>query len=486
MKRLTALALTLLLLLSAGLSARADEAAYHFALSFSLDEEEAAELTSKAGFEDSRMLARGFAELFSNLKLEFSTRSDGTAAAAQTRIDLKTRTLLSYAMQRTGEDSFVQSSLFPGCRLMMPVPEPEEVSLPQTDLAEEYAHAAEKARSEMKPLLDFWAGTLDTTEEQGIFTGDAYAGGTLRRTWQFDDRDFAALVDALLDAETDPLGDLIAVLETVLNALEADSGERTDLREAVRHTVREYAWTNENSYRWSEVCRTAPDGAEQPVGASGTIYRGTEPIATLSVGRDGPSARFVLGFGQKDANWYIGLTADVGGDEQGGELNGLSLDIVRDEAGIGYALSAREPANHLIEADLRLVRDAGTVRFATTVRIPAFDLGPYGLPVCSHAEALIRGEGVYDTAEKTLTASQELYLDGSDKPCFHVRLTGDTDVQISTAENLPAIDLRNGMDQEESSQLSDALQLGTQQLLANLMMTVPPDLMGYFSQFFLP
>ena len=134
------------------------------------------------------------------------------------------------------------------------------------------------------PSVTEWCNALKSTEAQGSFVGDAYEGGVKCTTWSVDDQAVAALVDAVLTE------DVCAALKAVFTAMEMDADA---ILSQIREQNKLVAQENLHTY----LLRWVQDAQDQPIGASLTVLKNGEQIATVSMGFQDDGCRLVIGLG---------------------------------------------------------------------------------------------------------------------------------------------------------------------------------------------
>ncbi len=181
-----------------------------------------------------------------------------------------------------------------------------------------------------------WAQNLETVEEVGVFSGDAYSGALSRTVVRFDDRDLAVLGMRLL------------------NKLDGVSGTWSgwgEFKSGLQQTLMDYASGNACRY----VYVSAKDAEGKEVGASLTVFRGDDQILTLSAGADG---RIVIGWGGSDGRVYyadVKLDVNLSGDGNDVIVTG-TVALWLDPAHTGFRAASAQSGNRLFTLTLDSLR----------------------------------------------------------------------------------------------------------------------------------
>lgn len=290
MKRLAVLLLVILIPLSAAAEA------YSFSVSFSTDEalfpiylQEAMLMAPETvGKEESQLAIRLIQYLLNGLSFDVHLQDDMLAVACS----VSGKPLFDVNLINKDETSYIVSSLLQGCALIS-----DRIS--KTDTASLNDELARMGWSDVvstaAQVFSSWQAGLEQTVAAGEFSGDAYDGGSVCRTWVLSDRDIANLIDMLLTQ------DLRAVLNEVLNA----SGQEGLLRQfdALNADVAEA-----DAYLY--LLRVVENEQNELCGVSLTVLRDMQQIATASLGVKEKGMTLVVGLGVAEGNYWWELTAN--------------------------------------------------------------------------------------------------------------------------------------------------------------------------------
>lgn len=282
----------------------------------------------------SEKMAAAVAELFSSLSARFVVSDTGNryrfSLAYQ---DLE---LLLFDAQDSDETSTAVCNLAPGILLKLAVDHDSvAVSKDAVDALNHLSLADFQRR--LAPSWDAWVASLDTEVDHGVFAGDAYAGEGRCRTYRFDERDVAVLLESMLAAE---LNDNIQpVLKYLSWQFWHDEDSITDyLRDCFRNAAMR------NRYRY--VLRLVDDGTDgHPLtGLSLIVYEGDQQVATLSCGHPETGFKAVLGYGLRGQNYYLSLTTSGTPDN----MDQMELQLWQDPGKYGFYDAADEPETNLL------------------------------------------------------------------------------------------------------------------------------------------
>lgn len=179
------------------------------------------------------------------------------------------------------------------------------------------------AGADILQAVTAWAAAIPVTEESGNFVGDAYEGGTRRRSFAFDDAKIAALLDDLLDVlEKHGIDD--RALEPITSSAPISTlrGKNNAVAEANRFNYLLHLVTDD----WGNF-----------VGLSLVTLEGENQVATLSFAVADNGIRFVLGYGLNGQNYYIdGVLIDNGTTEDTFAA-AYSLTVFQDPYRLGFS-----------------------------------------------------------------------------------------------------------------------------------------------------
>ena len=205
--------------------------------------------------------------------------------------------LMDLTAYETNQELMLTSTLIPGYALS---------AMQESDAAQ--ATALEQidwvgAALSVLPSVTEWCNALKSTEAQGSFVGDAYEGGVKCTTWSVADQAVATLVDAVLTE------DVCAALKAVFTAMEMDADA---ILSQIREQNKLVAQENLHTY----LLRWVQDAQDQPIGASLTVLKNGEQIATVSMGFQDDGCRLVIGLGLDIQNyWCETIVQDASVDE---------------------------------------------------------------------------------------------------------------------------------------------------------------------------
>lgn len=390
-------------------------------------------------------LADAMAELSSGLDVSFGWQNNGLYGA----VSLKDTLLLDMAIFVEGEQGVIMSNLLPGHYMSISAPlEDTMASQAASKQLEELDWSA--LALDAMDCLEAWLAGLATTEEHGSFMGDAYQGGTYRKTFTFDDKNVAELVAGLTD-ELGKHGINDALLEDYL-------GESSLISNFLR--INQQAG-EENRYNY--VLREVYGLNEAPIGYSLIVHEGDVQVMTLSLATAENGWRIVWGYGLNGLNYYIGAECIREAEE-----TFFNLMMYQDPMRAGYL-----PVEPFAENILMMVEGKLTTR----------ENGWH-----AEVEVLDPMAAIIDTY---YVLDCETYADGGSKLMLDWYLSGEngraeTPMQKSTftiepcepkvwsVEELTDIPMDNGGDQE----LIDSLvEEALQDLMVNLFKLVPTQML---------
>lgn len=144
--------------------------------------------------------------------------------------------------------------------------------------------------------IDTWLGYFEPTMVNGSFHGDAYEGGVWCTTVSFTDSDIAALLSSISTQE------VRSAFIQMLSPLGKDASEILDAYDAENARV-----ADEDAHMY--LLRIVSNEEKKPIGASLTIIRELEQIATVSLGFINETITLVIGLGLDQQNYWCELTA---------------------------------------------------------------------------------------------------------------------------------------------------------------------------------
>ena len=174
------------------------------------------------------------------------------------------------------------------------------------------------ADSALKAISDWWLA-FEPVAAAGVFSGDAYEGGTRCKTWMISDIDVAALVSSLASNE------MRYALSVLLNTVGLNGVEILSEFDRINEQVAD-------ANRFSYMLRIVTDDADQLVGISLGVYDGQTEVATLSLGTADDDLRMVVGLGLKDQNYWWEFDGKRSQHQNNVQLSGVSREWIADKA----------------------------------------------------------------------------------------------------------------------------------------------------------
>lgn len=209
--------------------------------------------------------------------------------AAALDIQLGGGSLLDLVVHVTQDALYMTSSLLPGYALREKISAPTEQEL---SVAKELASMDWQAVSiSVEEAVQQWASVIEPTVMQGMFSGDAYEGGTRCTTWVLSDIDIAALVSAGMTDE------LRAAVTALLIVIGENADEILSRFDAINDKV-----ADEDAYIY--MLRIVENDAGDVVGMSLTVIQEMHQVATVSLGLSGMECRLVVGLGANEDNYW--------------------------------------------------------------------------------------------------------------------------------------------------------------------------------------
>ena len=223
----------------------------------------------------SESFAKLLQALLGNTKITAVTQENASAVS----ITLNGNSFLDATTYLSGGESLMTSSLIPGYVLVEDVP-----SASATEAENE-----KKIAEDVQNAFIAWKETRLVETVHGVFSGDAYTGGTVCTTWTIKDSDIAALMTALMTPE---------LREMIEQHVEA-AGEDGILSafDAANARVAE-----ENKYTYTIRC--VADDEDRLIGFSATVFDEAAQVATFSLGVNDQNVRVVIGLGLKQENYW--------------------------------------------------------------------------------------------------------------------------------------------------------------------------------------
>lgn len=431
-----------------------------YGLSLSLDADERlteqfkeAFLADPAYAENADALAAALQQLLDGLGLDIVCQEDAVSMSLR----LVGGTLLDMTVHTTEDAAWLTTSMLPGYALKEDnagSAEDDQAILRQLQETDWTA-----VQASMEAAAGEWASVIEPDVSSGVYTGDAFDGGTKCATIMFTDVDIAALVSALATEE------LCTAVTPLLTAAGLDAEDVLAKFDAANDRV-----ADEDKYAY--LLRLVGNDAGELVGLALTIVGEEAQVATLSLGLGEQEARLVIGLGLKEQNYWWELTVAV---EQQGDtcnLSGTSREwVASKEESFGYASAANAPVGEytwqgsVTEADGRYLCEAA---------IHEGDAQTSG--------QLCTGSGVLDPASSSLDFS--ISLGGAENPLLTLNAAfGPTDAITPLDSTLKVCSMTDAAD---STLYEKLLNQFSAALMARLLKLLPLDVIMTLNQLSLP
>ena len=325
MKRLAAL------LLAIWLPMYAAAEAYSFSVSFTADEtrfplylqDALSMIPENLSKEDSELIVRLVQCLLDGLSFDVHIQEDLLTLACS----ISGKPLMDISGIIDAGKSFTTSSLFPGYAFVSEYETADTTAL-DTALEQFVQHAV---ADEIGQAATQWYAGLEKSVESGSFSGDAYEGGTLCRTWVLSDSDISALLSALM---TDDIRAAFNEFARVLD--EEDLLQRFDALNA------EVAEKDAHMY----ILRAVENETNELYGLSLAILRDMQQIATASLGLTKKGIKLVVGLGLTSGNYWWEFTADQQHSQNITSLSAVSREWQADkELDFSYVSAKAAPVS---------------------------------------------------------------------------------------------------------------------------------------------
>ena len=266
-------------------------------------------------------------KLLHGLALDMAFQEDAVSVAVQ----LGGGRLLDAVFHEQADKVLITSSLLEGYALeeqIEPNPAHQEAVQKLQDL--DWHQLAD----DLRISLNGWLDSIEPVVSYGQFVGDAYEGGTQCTTWALEDKDIAALAEAVFSDE------VRANVSLILNALGLDADDLLSKLDSLSDRV-----AKANVYRY--LLRIVKDDQETLKGCSLTVYSQTAQLATASLGIQEKELRLVFGFGVQDKNYWCEMTASARGRNNLTLVSGQCLEWMADkEQSFAYVKSAMSPVSN--------------------------------------------------------------------------------------------------------------------------------------------
>ena len=264
----------------------------------------------------SESVAKLLQALLGNTKITAVTQENASAVS----ITLNGNSFLDATIYLSGEESLMTSSLIPGYVLVEDVP--------SASAAE--AENEKKIAEDVQNAFVAWKETLPVETVHGVFSGDAYTGGTVCTTWTITDSDIAALMTAIMTPE---LREMIeqhveaAGEDGILSAFDAANARVTE----------------ENKYTYTIRC--VADDEDRLIGVSATVLDEAAQVATFSLGVNDQNVRVVIGLGLKQENYWAECVLTESQRDQTTFIKGEMREWTADKSeSFAYVTEANAPA----------------------------------------------------------------------------------------------------------------------------------------------
>ena len=269
----------------------------------------------------SESVAKLLQALLGNTKITAVTQENASAVS----ITLNGNSFLDATTYLSGGESLMTSSLIPGYVLV------EDVLSASAAEAENEKKIAEDVQN----AFVAWKETLPVETVHGVFSGDAYTGGTVCTTWTITDSDIAALMTAIMTPE---------MREMIEQHVEA-AGEDGILSAFDAANARV---TEENKYTYTIRC--VADDEDRLVGFSATVFDEEAQVATFSLGVNDQNVRVVIGLGLKQENYWAECVLTESQRDQTTFIKGEMREWTADKSeSFAYVTEANAPAmSHLL------------------------------------------------------------------------------------------------------------------------------------------
>ena len=353
--------------------------------------------------------------------------------------------LMDLTAYETNQELMLTSSLIPGYALS---------AMQESDAAQ--AAALEQidwvgAALSVLPSVTEWCNTLKSTEAQGSFVGDAYEGGVKCTTWSVDDQAVATLVDAVLTE------DVCAVLKAVFAAMEMDADA---ILSQIREQNKLVAQENLHTY----LLRWVQDAQDQPVGASLTVLKNGEQIATISMGFQDDGCRMVIGLGFDTQNYWCESNIQGAVDGDVWLLTCRTREWAADkENAFAYISAVEEP-----ETDLSWSIAIGAQAWECVVR--------------DHSEVILTANGTLDA--QTGNVKGQIVIGTEAAPILTVEFAmgPTTDIQPMSAD----VTKVSADAPEDADQYEQLIKQLTATLMARLIKLLPLQMLLEINPFTMP
>lgn len=242
--------------------------------------------------------------------------------ASSVSITLNGNSFLDATNYLSGTETLMTSSLIPGYVL---VEDADSATAANTE-------TEQKIMEDVHSAYQAWKEALPVETAQGVFSGDAYSGGTSCTTWTITDSDIAVLMSAVMTPE------LRGMIEQQMDTEAAGEDSVLASFDAANARVAE-----ENKYTYT--IRRVIDDADQLIGFSVTVFDQEAQVATFSLGKSDQRIRVVIGLGLKHENYWAECVLTESQRDQTTFLKGEMREWTADKSeSFAYVTEANAPA----------------------------------------------------------------------------------------------------------------------------------------------
>lgn len=454
MKKLLALLLALLMPVS-GLAET-----YEVNLSLSTDEalfgryvKQMMVMDSTDGNIDHDKLAAAVAKILNGLGVSMKMQEN----AAAIDIQLGGSSVMDLVVHLEQDATFMTSSLLPGycLRQKLDAPTAQESALADEIASTDWLAVLQSSTD----TLQAWKEMIEPTIMTGVFSGDAYEGGTRCTSWVLTDKDIAALLDSLMTDE------LRSVTTKVMTLLNVDAEELLAQFDALNDRVSE-----EDAYIY--MLRVVENDADQVIGLSLTVMQEYYQIATVSVGLSADEIRLVTGLGVNEQNYWWEMTCKPVMNGEKRSVTGISREWMAAKSdGFAYVKVSTDPlTNYQWQFNVSKADD-----------VCVWD-GSFSTWNGQKYDVLCTTSGVFDSKINAMNGIVGMGA-GPSEPIKLAFSFGETEAIAGLDSSAVVCDMLDPADAELSEKLLN--QLGTA-LLARLIKRLPMDLLLSLPQLSIP
>lgn len=270
---------------------------------------------------DPDKLAAAVARILNGLGFSMKVQED----AAAIDIQLGGASVLDMVVHTEQDATLMTSSLLPGYCLRQTL---DASTAQESALADEISSVDWQAV--LQSSLDALQATIEPTIMTGVFSGDAYEGGTRCTSWVLTDKDIAALLKTLMTDE------LRSVIAKILTFLDVDAEDLLAQFDTLNARVAE-----EDAYIY--MLRAVENDAGQVIGLSLTVMQEYYQVATVSVGISVDEIRLVTGLGVNEQNYWWEMSCRHKIDEEKRSVSGVSREWMAAKTdGFAYVKASME------------------------------------------------------------------------------------------------------------------------------------------------